>query len=114
MNETNLTRNQLDKLNRLYLILQGYGLLTAENHLCCSTCCCADLEPKAEITGQIGYVYSHHQDWDYIREDMTLRYVGLKSNFSTHIVGQLIRIAAIAVGLAVVWDGSPNNVILVS
>lgn len=103
------------KVTQLFLKLQEYNLLAAENHLCCSTCACADLEPLAELAHKNGYVYNHAQDNgdERANEDTAIRYVGL-GRFTSKDVGNLIYIAALEVGLSVKWDGSPDRIIRVS
>jgi hypothetical protein len=81
-----------EKLHRAFMRLSEAGLVTRENHLCCTTCASHSVQEEAIAKGMDGGIYWHAQDEEHFRECGTLAigFAGNAKKFSEEILEMLM------------------------
>lgn len=101
-------------LVKVFAALRKQNLIAKMNHMCCSTCACADLGPKVTEKGADGAVYFHRQDNDGFKEcgELHLRYFSENDDNEKCIeIAHKIQAELGKVKIPSVWDGDTAHTI---
>lgn len=116
----------VDRLAEAFDALEAEGIVAAMDFTCCSRCGYAEIGAEADEDSH-GFVFFHEQDTERAAagDGLTLRYGAFRgteesaggeedSAAETAAVGRAVVAALGRAGLRTEWDGSPDEVILVT
>lgn len=112
-----------DRLDRAFDRLEAAGVLARQNYQCCSSCALAAMGEEIGVAAALrghdairGWVLYHEQDTDAALErgELRLRYWSVKADDdAARAIGAEVVDALTQCGLAPVWSGSVEDVIVV-